>query len=217
MIKGAIFDMDGTVLDSMHLWMNFGPRFLDHIGVPNDPEAIQEATKTMLYKEMNDYFNSHGFTDNMSLEEFTETADSMAEKGYFHEVLVKPGVTDFLKKLRERNIPIALATATDRYMVEAALKRNGIYDFFDVIFTCNEVSCDKKVTTIYDAARDYIGTPTSETYVFEDTLTPVRTLAPTDYKVVGVSDKWSAHNEEKIRQLADLFVYNLNEIDLDTL
>ena len=217
MIKGAIFDMDGTVLDSMHLWMNFGPRFLEHIGVPADAEAVQEATKTMLYEEMNNYFNGHGFTDNMSLDEFAAIADSMAEDGYFHEVLVKPGVEDFLKKLRERNIPITLATATDRYMVEAALKRNGIFEYFDRIFTCNEYHCDKKVTTLYDAAREHMGTKESETYIFEDTKTPVITLAPTEYKVVGVYDKWSAHNEEKIRQLADLYVYNLNEIDLDTL
>lgn len=215
MIKGAIFDMDGTVLDSMHLWINIGPRFLDHIGVKTDLD-VEKDTKIMLYEEMNNYFNRNGLTS-MTLEEFTEIANSMVETGYYKEVLVKPGVKDFLIKLRERNIPIVLATATDIHLVKAALERNGILEFFDTIYTCNELGCDKKTTTIYDAALEYLGTPTDETYVFEDTLTPIKTLAPTDYKVIGVADKWSAHNEEKIRQLADLFVYNLNEIDLDTL
>ncbi|MBR5977249.1 MAG: HAD family phosphatase [Clostridia bacterium] len=215
MIKGAILDMDGTVLDSMHLWMNIGPRVLEKFGVKTDID-IQEATKNMLFEEMNVWFKEQGLLD-VTVEELAAKANSMVEQGYLEEVLVKPGVVEFLDKLKERNIPIVLATATDIHLVTAALKRNGIFKYFDKIYTCYDFRCDKKTTIIYDASREFLGTPKDQTYIFEDTLTPIKTLAPTEYKVVGVADKWSAHNEEKIRQLADLFVYNLNEIDLDTL
>lgn len=215
MIKGAIFDMDGTVLDSMYLWINIGPRFLEHVGVKTDID-IKTETKTMLFEEMNNYFNDHGLT-NMSLQEFTDTANSMVETGYYYDVLVKPGVKEFLQKLKDRNIPMVLATATDRHLLEAALKRNGVFEYFDKIYTCNEVGCDKKTTKIYDLANEFLGTPKDETFIFEDTLTPIKTLHDTKYKVVGVYDKWSDKNTEKIKELADFYVENLNELNIDEL
>lgn len=216
MIKGAIFDMDGTVLDSMHLWHDIGPRFLAHIGVKTDLD-VKTETKNMLFKEMNNYFNSHGITDNMSLEEFTYIANSMVEIGYYDEVQVKPGVVEFIQKLKAKNIPIVLATATDRHLVKAALKRNGISEYFDEIFTCNELQCTKQTTTIYDAANEFLGTPKSETYIFEDTMTPIKTLSTSEYKVVGVYDKWSAKKADEIKKLVDFYVENLNELDLNVL
>ncbi len=213
MIKGAIFDMDGTVLDSMYLWIDIGPRFLEHIGVKTDID-IKTETKTMLFKEMNEYFNNHGLI-NMSLEEFTDTANAMVEEGYYNDVLVKPGVKEFLEELKKRNIPITLATATDRHLLEAALKRNGIFEYFDKIFTCNEIGCDKKTTKIYDAANEYLGIPKSETYIFEDTLTPISTLSKTDYKVVGVYDKWSSKNSDQIKPLVSFYTDNLSSLNID--
>ena len=215
MIKGAIFDMDGTVLDSMYLWINIGPRFLEHIGVKTDID-VKTETKTMLFEEMNNYFNSKGLI-NMTLDEFAETANSMVEEGYFNEVLVKPGVKEFLQKLKDRGIPMVLATATDRYLLEAALKRNDVFKYFDKIYTCGEVGCDKKTTKIYDLANEFLGTPKDETYVFEDTLTPIKALHNSGYKVVGVHDKWADKNRDKINELVDFYVENLNELDIDRL
>ena len=215
MIKGAIFDMDGTVLDSMHLWIHIGPRFLEHIGVKTDLD-IKNETKTMLFEEMNNYFNEHGLID-MTLEEFTKIANSMVEQGYYYEVEAKPGVREFLTELKARGIPMVLATATDLHLVEAALKRLDLFDFFDAIYTCNSLGVDKKVTTIYDVACAHLGTEKSETYIFEDTLTPITTLAPTDYKVVGVFDKWSHKRTEDIKALADIYVENLLDLDIDKL
>lgn len=212
MIKGAIFDMDGTLLESMHLWMRIGPRLLEQYGVSTDID-IQEETKNMLFEEMNVYFKEHGLL-NVTVEELAGTANAMVEKGYYEEVIVKPGVVEFLDKLKSMNVPMALATATDIHLVTAALRRNGIFDYFDNIYTCYDFRCDKKVTTIYDESLKVLGTPKDETYIFEDTLTPFKTLHGTGYRLIGVADRWSAHNRDKITALSDQFVENLNETDL---
>ncbi len=211
-ISAAIFDMDGTLLDSMHLWINIGPRYLESKGIEYD-EKIAKDTKLMLLPEMGQYFIDHlGFT--MSVDEFIDEVNKMVENGYYNEVPVKDGVLDLLDKLYERGIPMVITTATDRHLAEAALKRVGIYKYFKRIFTCTEEGADKSVPTIFDHALSFLGTDKSETYVFEDTFTPIKTLYNAGYSFIAVYDKWSAKHSDEIRNLANLYVTRLDEIDI---
>ncbi|MDO5448240.1 MAG: HAD family phosphatase [Clostridia bacterium] len=214
-IKAAIFDMDGTLLDSMYLWIDIGPRYLESKGIEYT-EDIKRETKLMLLPELGQYFIDHGLID-ISVDEFIEEVNASVEHGYYHEVPVKPGVVECLEMLSSHGVRMVVATATDRHLVEAALTRVGIMKYFEKIFTCTEVGADKKVPVIFDAALAYLGTDKSETYVFEDTLTPIKTVNAAGYPLIAICDKWSSKHKDEIIPLADIYTENLAELDFEQL
>lgn len=214
-IKGAIFDMDGTLLDSMYVWIDIGARFLAEKGFTASDED-KKILNTMLLKGQSEYFREHfGFTQ--SVDEIIEEINKFVERYYFDEVLVKPGIPELLETLKDRNVKMCVATASDRYLVEAALERNGILKYFDRIFTCNEFDCDKSIPLIFDTALEFLGTEKSETYVFEDTLTSVKTVKAAGYPLVAIRDKWSEKNKKIISELADFYVDTPEYINVDLL
>lgn len=214
-IKGAIFDMDGTLLDSMYVWIDIAPRYLKTKGITVTEEQ-RKLLGTMLLQDMANYFISNlGFT--LTVDEIVAEINSIAESAYFHDVVAKPGISELLSELKKRGVKMCVATASDRYLVEAALKRTGIINFFDRIFTCGEHNVDKKTPYIFDIAREFLGTPKEETYVFEDTLTSVKTVKSAGYPLVAIRDKWSEKNREQIKSLADFYVDSPKDINVDLL
>lgn len=214
-IKGAIFDMDGTLLDSMHVWIDIAPRYLKTKGITVSEEQ-RKLLGTMLLHDMSNYFIDHfGFT--MTVDEIVAEIDSMVEDSYFYDVEVKPGIPELLQELRERGVKMCVATASDRYLVESALKRTGILNFFDRVFTCGEYNVDKKTPDIFEIALESLGTPKSETYVFEDTLTSVKTVKDAGFPLVAVRDKWSEKHRDQIKALADFYVDSPKDINTDLL
>lgn len=214
-IKGAIFDMDGTLLDSMHVWIDIAPRYLKTKGITVSEEQ-RKLLGTMLLQDMANYFiNNFGFT--MTVDEIVAEIDSLVEDAYFNDVETKPGVPELLTELKKRGIKMCVATASDRYLVESALERTGILKFFDHVFTCGEHNVDKKTPYIFDVAREFLGTPKEETYVFEDTLTSVKTVKAAGYPLVAIRDKWSEKNRDQIMALADFYVDSPAEIDINKL
>lgn len=214
-IKAAIFDMDGTLLDSMYLWIDIGPRYLKSKGIEYTDDVKRE-TKLMLLPELGQYFIDHGFID-ISVDEFIDEVNESVEQGYYNEVPVKPGVVECLEMLKQNGVRMVVATATDRHLVEAALTRVGIMKYFERIFTCTEVGADKKVPVIFDAALAYLGTDKSETYVFEDTLTPIKTVSSAGYPLIAIRDEWSAKHKDEIIPLANIYLENLADLDFNQL
>lgn len=214
-IKGAIFDMDGTLLDSMHVWVNIAGDYLSTKNIQMTPKIEKELGGLML-KDIAEYFiKNFGFE--LQADEIIVEINHLVENEYFHKVTVKPGVLEFLETLKCAGVRMCVATASDRYLVEAALKRVGIDGYFDAIFTCSEVAANKTSPDIYFKSLEFLGTDIGETYVFEDTYTPVRTAKLAGFHVVGVADKWSAHKRASISSTADIFVDNMTEIDISKL
>lgn len=214
-IKAAIFDMDGTLLDSMHAWIKIGERYLQTKGIVlNDNQ--KKIVGGMLLEEMSEYLINE-FNFKISPKEIVSEINKMVEDEYFHRIQVKPGVVEFLEALRKNNVKMCVATATDRYMTEAALKRLGLLKYFEFIYTCGELHVDKSIPDIYDKALEVLGTKKEETYVFEDTYLPITTVVNAGYPLVAVADKWSAHRENDIKKIAKNFVNDLSTIDINTL
>lgn len=209
MIKGAIFDLDGTLFDSMFIWDTIGEIYLRSIGY--DPkENLNETFKTMsLYNAACYYRNEYGVT--LSVDEIMDGVNRMVEKYYMNEVQLKPGVYDFVKHLHNIGVKMCIATATDKYLVEAALERCGINEYFSEIFTCTSVGHSKNEPDIYREALKHLGTTKEDTLIFEDAVYAIRTAKTDGFKVVAVYDK-SEENQAEVKTLCDFYMKDYSDM-----
>lgn len=209
-MDGAIFDLDGTLLDSMFIWDTIGESYLRSRGI-EPHENLNEKFKTMsLYQAACHYQSEYGLTDSAAV--IMDEVNAMIEHYYTDEVLPKRGVPTFLKELNERHVKMCVATATDRHLVEAALLRCGLLSCFGEIFTCSSVGHGKDEPDIYYAAHRFLQTPKSGTWVFEDSLYAIRTAKAAGYPVIGVFDPSAGHDDE-IRALADRYIRSFEEME----
>ena len=210
MIEGAIFDLDGTLLDSMHIWNNMGENYLRSIGY-EPRENLNETFLTMSLKEAAEYYVSeYGVT--LSVEEIMAGVNDMTARYYRNEAAVKPGVPEFLEKLKERGVKMCVATATDRPYVEAALDRCGIRRYFSGIFTCTEVGSGKNVPVIFRKALDFLGTEKEKTVIFEDALYAIKTAKRDGFKVVAIRDRHQKH-PDACAELSDVSIKDFTGLE----
>ena len=149
-LKCAIFDFDGTLFDSMFIWDNVGEIYLRSIGKEPKPSMREDVRALSLYQSAC-YFKQE-YDLSLSVEEIMTGINQTIEHFYIYEVLPKPGVADFLKRMHKAGISMCIATASDRYQIEAALRRCGMEHYFDAIFTCSEVGHGKDEPVIYQKA-----------------------------------------------------------------
>ncbi len=209
-IRGAIFDVDGTLLDSMFIWDTIGEAYLRSIGY-QPKENLNETFKNMsLHQAARYYQTEYGVT--LSIDEIMDGVNAMLERYYRFEVPLKPGAAELLERLRQSGVRLCIATATDRHLVEAALDRCGVLSCFGEIFTCNEVGHGKDEPDIFEAALRFLGTRKEETLVFDDALYAVRTAKEAGFPVVAVYDSHEKA-QDQIRMLADVYLEELTQLD----
>jgi len=201
--------MDGTLLDSMTIWETAIIKYLKCRGVT--PEAdIFKTVRSMSLRQLCDYLSAvYGLR--LSQEEIADGINGIVEDFYFHRAPLKAGVSDALRLLRARGVKMCVATATDRYLAEAALRRTGIDRYFGEIFTCTEVGAGKDSPEIFLRALDFLGTSPGETVVFEDALHAVVTAKKAGLTVVAVYDAWSDDHQEQIKAYADRWYPSFSE------
>ena len=203
MIQGVIFDFDGTLFDSMFIWDTAGEVYLRSIG--KKPEAdLQKVLKPMSLLQSAQYIREK-YHIPLSVEDIMDGVNRTVEGFYFYTVEPKPGVIDFLEELHRRNIKMCIATATDRYQVEAALQRCKMRHFFSEIFTCTEVGSGKDSPDIFRKAMEHLQTDRSNTFVVEDAYHAIHTAKQDSFKVVGVYDSHESRQQDLL-QIADVFL-----------
>lgn len=202
-IQGAIFDMDGTLLDSMHVWRTLANRFLETKGIEGEP-GLTDKIWTMTMSEAATYLKTeYGISGEP--DQIVKEIYLLIEKFYRYEVEERQGVRRVLEELWQAGIPMCVASATDTYLVEYALERTGLRKYFQRIFCCREVGEGKESDRIYRVARESLGTPVEETWVFEDALHAARTAKNAGFPVVGIRDM-SEPGQEELRRVADIYL-----------
>ena len=208
-IRGAIFDVDGTLLDSMFIWDTIGETYLRSIGY-EPREKLNEVFKNMsLFQAARYYRTEYGVT--LSIDEIMNGVNAMLERYYRFEVSLRPGVAELLAQLQASGIKLCIATATDRYLVEAALERCGVLSCFGAIFTCNEVGHGKDEPDIFEEALRFLGTEKAETVVFDDALYAVRTAKEAGFPVAAVYDSHE-RSQAEVRARSDLYLEDLTQL-----
>jgi len=208
MLTGAIFDFDGTLLDSMFIWDTIGEDYLRTLG--KEPhEDLKETFMTLTLEEAAEYYREH-YKVTLSVTEIVDSINAMVEGIYRTKVTLKPGVMAYLRLLKERGVKMCVATVTDRYLVEDTLERLGILHYFSEIFTCAEVGYGKDKPIIYQKALEHLGTAKEETFVFEDSLFALETAKTDGFPTVGVYDMHESRQEE-MKRLADCYVRSFEE------
>ena len=211
MIKGAIFDLDGTLLDSMFIWDTFGEDYLRTLG-KEPKENLTETFKTVTLEQAAEYYREH-YGVALSANEIVDGVNEMVAKLYRTKVTLKDGVREFLEALKSQGVKMCVATVTDRPIVEDVLCNLGIRDFFTEIFTCAEVGYNKETPHIYRAALEVLGTKKDETVVFEDALHALITAKKDGFKVAAVYDKHELRQTE-MKENGDYYITDYETVKI---
>lgn len=208
MIRGAIFDADGTLLDSMGMWETAEVRYLAAMGIEARP-GLSEALFALTLAE-GAAFLRREYHLPLTPEEVAAGINRVILHFYQHEVQPKPGAKAFLRKLREKGVRVTLATNTDRAVITEGLKSTGLLPLLEELFTCGELNTSKRNSSlVFDTARRWMGTDVAETWVFEDAVHAAETARKAGYPVAGVADPYS--DQRKLRAVSRLYLPDLTD------
>ena len=207
----AIFDMDGTVLDSMQAWVDAIGHILTRRGI-TPPADLREITRPMNGMLLVDYLQRE-FLPGITGREITDEVGAYMEDFYSDRVQAKAGVKNFLSLLKMEGVQCYLATATHRELVRRAIAHAGLEPYFKGIITSAEVGKNKiDSPDIYEWAMKRMGGNKADTVVFEDALFAIRTAKKAGFRVAGVYDPDSEADQEEIRALSDYYITSFEEL-----
>lgn len=212
-IKGAIFDLDGTLLDSMWVWEQVDVEFLGSRGF-DVPEDYPNAIAAMGFRETADY-TIERFQLNERAEDVIQEWNDMAEKMYHERVTIKPYVRETLEAFRKKGIRLGVATASYASLFEECLRRNGVYDYFDAFTETKEVERGKGFPDIYIKAAEKIGCVPEECVVFEDIHPAILAAREGGFYTVAVYDEKSSDVWESMRRDSHLAIHGFADLFLD--
>lgn len=202
--KGAIFDVDGTLIDSMGYWKTAPGDYIRSLG--KEPRA-----------DLGDRFLTFGLASiypeickeygiDLPIEEVSAGIYAIMEKNY-ERVMLKPHVKEMLQAFYDRGVKMCVASATNSDLVRRVLTRLGAVQYFSEIFCCKDVGRGKRYPDIYNHALGFLGTDKDETPVFEDAIFAVRTLKANGFIAVGIEDKYVTEDERaEIKSLVDYYI-----------
>lgn len=209
-IQGIIFDLDGTLIDSMPAWQNIGSDFLKRHGV-NPPDDLNEIIKTMSFAESARYFiEFYGVA--MTEEQVGDEINGMIRDNYARHIQLKPFVREALDHYFNQGIKMGILTATHKSLTELILKRFGLLDHFEFILTSGMTGLPKSQPEIYHRAVSQLQIPAQQIAIFEDALYCIRAARATSCQLVGVYDEASKNDWDEIRKLSDLSIMSFKEL-----
>lgn len=206
-IKAAIFDMDGTLIDSLFLWDLFwrdaGARFL------NDPtfrpsEEDDKAVRTITLRDAM-YLIHERYSIAESGEELFQFINAIITDFYANRVTMKEGALEWLNYCKANGIRMCVASATAYELIELAMNHCGIAGYFEKIFSCSVIGKGKEEPDIYLAAQAYFGEDAADICVFEDSLVAIETANSIGMHTVAIYDRFN-YGQDRMKRIADAYV-----------
>ncbi len=192
-ITGAIFDMDGTLVDSLMvwdvLWQRLGKKYLGDDSFRPDP-VTEKAVRTLTLLDAMTLVHKNCGIGESGEEVWRFTTDMMVDF-YENEVKTKAGALEFVAHLHDRGVKMCIASATAPDLIKLALKTTGLDKYFSRIISCSDIGKGKEHPDVFIAAHEYLGTPKESTWVFEDSVVAIETAEAAGYKTVGIYDKYN--------------------------
>ena len=195
-MKGAIFDIDGTILDSMTIWTDITDEFFKSHGVAITPE--ENAAYQQLAFEESLLAIHRDYLSDIPVEEMLDEFSHIAAKAYKNTIQPKPYVCQYIKKLHDSGVKLAVATSGFDELVEAAFKRIGIFDYFSAFAYSAEVGCSKSSPDIYLLAAKRLDLKPQECTVYEDIITGIMSAKNAGFMTVSVADLTNAGDKDRL-------------------
>ncbi len=209
-IKAVIFDLDGTLVDSMGLWREIDIAFLQARGIAYH-EDLQEKIEGMSFTETAVFFKAY-YHLSESVEELKTIWNRMAEQKYRYEIQLKPGVLDFLDLLKQRGIKMGIATSNSEELLRAINAAYHFDDYMSCIVTSCSVKKGKPAPDVYLEAARRLGVLPNECLVFEDIVKGIEAGKNAGMKVCAIEDAFSACQREQKKQISDYYIESYHEI-----
>lgn len=207
--KAVLFDLDGTLVDSMWMWHAIDIEYLNRFGL-TPPDDLSEAIEGMSYDETAVYFKRR-FNIEDSLDKIKADWKEMSREMYCTKIQLKAGVRHFLDYLKNKNIKMSICTSNSYTLAEELLKSLDIYKYFDTIVTAGMVGLGKPNPDVYLEAARLLEIPIEKCIVFEDVVQGIMAGKNAGMKVVAVFDEASKNTTDKKKELADYYVESIDE------
>lgn len=211
--KAVIFDLDGTLVDSMWMWKEIDIEFLTGKGIviPEDIQDFQNELEGMGFTETAKFFKNR-FHISDSIEDIKNTWILMAEDKYSSQVPLKPGAGELLNMLKKRDFQIGISSSNSTELIRTVLKAHKIEDYFGCITTCCQVPAGKPAPDVYLETAKGLGIAPEECLVFEDVPMGILAGKRAGMKVCAVEDDFSRDQEKEKRELADWYIQDYYEV-----
>mgnify|MGYP003251063869 FL=1 len=209
-IKAVLFDLDGTLVDSMWVWNDIDVEYLGRFGL-SLPETLQKEIEGMSFTETAVYIKQK-FSIPDPIEKMKEDWNAMAFDKYVNEVPLKKGVSEFLALCRKKGIRLGIATSNSRQLVDVIIASHGLTEYFDGIVTGCEVNRGKPWPDVYLETARRCGASPEHCLVFEDIVPGIQAGRNAGMKVCAVADAYSVYPEKEKRKLADYYIEDFTEI-----
>lgn len=214
-MKAAIFDLDGTLIDSMWLWEGLADNYLLSIGI-KPPKDLGESLKVLTLKEACFYIKER-FRLKDTPDEINQDMEKLLADYYSNRLQLKLYVLEILEEFKSRNIKMAIATATDEHLVSMVLNRYGIKDYFEFIQTVENIGLSKEQPEFFKTAINRLKLDPKDIWVFEDALHCIISAKKCNLNVVAVKDKSTLPDLDEIKKEADIYIDDFSQLEVDKL
>ena len=214
-IDAVIFDIDGTLVDSMHVWTDIDDIFLEKYHL-EEPENFHEGMEGKSYSETAQYFLDLFPELPHTKQELEDEWHEMAFEIYTKELQLKKGAYDFIVDMHKAGIKLGIATSNSRDLAEGLLMNTGVWQYLDAVWTSDEAKAGKPAPDVYLKVAESLGVKPERCLVFEDVPNGILAGINAGMKVCAVDDPFSKPQEERKKELADYYIQDYDDIKNNT-
>ncbi len=209
--EAVIFDLDGTLIDSMGIWLQVDKEFLEKRNIPLPKDLFQDVDGGNSFTEIADYFKQK-FSLPESIEEIMQEWTEMVADHYQNNVSLKKGASKFLHSLRMKKMQLAIGTSNSRYLTEIVLKANKVFQYFDsIIAGCDDIK-GKPFPDIYLRVAEELNVQPEKCLVFEDVLVGVQAAKNAGMTVCAIEDEHVLTERKLIKQISDFYIKDFRDV-----